>query len=195
MTRDAFDQHASSTVVVGACGGREQKPCGNGEHCEVPAGSAEDAYGVCVWTAPEENIGVEYDVCDNEKKTCRAGSSCRISEGESRGFCLSNSREEKPIILTLMPQSLSLNGGTYETQMGVRVPIVVRAFLVSGGELFFQPKGGERISMGTLESMPSLGSFQGWFSYDKPAKGELIAVMHGKDGQDIDLSVTVSVLP
>jgi hypothetical protein len=111
---------------------------------------------------------------------------------------VSDGQGTKPFIMAIIPGDAVLDGGAYRTSVG-KMNVRVRAINVESGILYFKPSTSKQIDVqpdekvGDLQPSKDLpGEYVLPFELKKGMSGLLIAVMKGKDGQEIQLSVNVA---
>lgn len=190
------------TTQIGApearCGGPNRLPCAPGYVCDVPEGQFATQEGVCIPdTRPEANFVGEGEVCDDAGIKCGPGLRCVFASGASEGVCESLF-ESRPFIMSVIPEEMELVGGSYRAAPGTEVTVRVRAVNVAGGDLYLKPLTAshsgvmpeEKISPLTPAEMPN--EYKGSFTVPEFLGADLIAVMEGRDGQEVDVSINVS---
>jgi hypothetical protein len=195
-------QTAKGTPGLGelgaACGGPMILPCSPGSVCSVSPDRWATEEGVCVKdTRPAPVTKNQGEPCNGENEQCAWGFVCQTMAGESEKTCQPMIPGEKPFIMAIIPDMMKLISGMYQAKEGTKVPVTVRATGVTGGALYLRPLTashtgvlpGEKIS--DLAASDVQNEYKGSFTVSKHLGAELIAVMQGKDGQEITLGVTV----
>lgn len=111
---------------------------------------------------------------------------------------VSDAQGSKPFIMAIIPGDLQLEDGAYRAKTGSKINVRVRSLNVENGVLYFKTKDSKDQSVQESEKLGDLvpsdlpGEYELPFEFKKDTAGLLIAVMKGKDGQEVQLSVNVA---
>lgn len=180
------------------CGGPMILPCGEGFVCSVTPDRWAAEEGVCIKdTRPPAIVKNQGDTCGGENERCAWGFVCQPKTDGTAPTCQPMIPGEKPFIMAVIPQAMELVSGMYQAKPGTTIPVTVRATGVTGGALYLKPSTASHTGVLPEEKVSDLtasgvqNEYRGTFKVSKHLGGELIAVMTGKDGQEITLGVTV----
>lgn len=113
---------------------------------------------------------------------------------------ISDGQDSKPFIMALIPGDAVLENGVYSAPIGSKLRIRVRAINVENGVLYYRPNGsvGAELNkgqeIGVLKPSDIPGEYEVEFEVREDTSGLLVALMKGKDGQEVQLSVNVAVM-
>jgi hypothetical protein len=133
-------------------------------------------------------------------QTQSTSSSLAILEASVQGepMMISEGQEHKPFIMALIPGSATLEDGIYKSDAGTKLRVRVRAINVENGVLYFKPTGSKEVQVQESEKVGDLvpselpGEYEAFFDIKDDTSGILVALMKGKDGQEVRLSVNVA---
>lgn len=127
-------------------------------------------------------------------------SSSQIIEAQVQGepMVVSDGQGNKPFIMAIVPGDAQMEEGAYQLGSGTKLRVLVRAINVENGTLYFKPSSSKELTVQENEQISDLtpsdlpGEYIAVIDVKKDMAGLLIAVMKGKDGQEVQLSVNVS---
>lgn len=127
-------------------------------------------------------------------------SSSQIIEAQVQGdpMVVSDGQGNKPFIMAIVPGEAQMEQGAYQLQSGTKLRVLVRAINVENGTLYFKPSDSKELTIQENEKIADLtpsdlpGEYMTTIDVKKDMAGLLIAVMKGKDGQEVQLSVNVA---
>jgi hypothetical protein len=111
---------------------------------------------------------------------------------------ISNGQENKPFIMAMIPGDAVLENGSYQITAGAKLHVRIRAINVENGMLYYKPMDSKQKGLIESEKVGELlpsdlpGEYEVEFGVQKDTSGLLIALMKGKDGQEVQLSVNVT---
>lgn len=163
-------------------------------------GESEGLDPVAKVEAPKQEdvrIVQEGEECGGENIACGPGLAC-TDPADGKRMCVSISPDGHPFIAAILPEGMELEAGAYRADAGKPIQVTVRAVNVTGGALYLVPAGSDGAEAKPEERVANLAprtienEYEGMFALGDGMEGSLYAVMQGKNGQDVRLSVNVA---
>lgn len=200
-SEDALPEDLGPLGELGSkCSGPLRLPCNAGLTCDLGDGQRGVDYGTCVKDDREPaELMSEGESCDQITRACGPGLKCEMPEGAEEGTCVQMIPSTRPFIMSVIPEGMKLVRGAYQAEPGTEVTVRVNAVNVMGGDLYLKPLWASHSGVQPEEKISELtkseddpNEYMGSFIVDERLGASLIAIMQGKDGQNVEVSVNVA---